>query len=296
MVSVIIVSWDTLNNLKNCIQSIKEQDFNDWEMIIVDNASTDGSVEYLKNLNGKCKVILNKYNVGFCKANNQAIESSKGDYILFLNPDVVLEKDSISKLFDAMNTEPELGSATGKLLKDKNNRTIDSTGIIFRKYSFIPIDRGEGQLDSGQYYKDEYMFGASCACAMYRRKALEDVKLDGQYFDEDFFAYFEDVDLAWRMRSKGWKAKYVASCIAYHNRKGDQAKDVKIRIHAFKNAYLTIIKNIRRSEFTSPIKLIYNLTSILKNVITKPYLLVSLLSILALTPKMLRKRRYLLNR
>jgi len=294
-VSIITITRNNLNDLKACIQSVKDQNFKDWELIIVDNASVDGTAEYLLSRNGRYDFILNQRNEGFCKANNQAIKLSKGDYILFLNPDVILEKNFISKLVEAMDAESKLGSATGKLLKDSNNRIIDSTGITFRKYSFIPVDRGEGKIDNGQYYEDGYIFGASCACSMYRKEALEDVKLGSQYFDEDFFTYFEDVDLAWRTNSKGWKSKYVASCIGYHSRKGAQSKDLKTKMHAFKNAYLTVIKNIKRTEFT-PIKLIYNLTSIFKNVIIKPYLLVSLLNLLILMPKMLKKRRYLLSR
>ena len=156
-----------------------------------------------------------------------------------------------------MDINKNLGSVTGKLLRDKESGEIDSTGIIFKKYSFIPIDRGEGEKDLGQYSKEEYIFGPSCACALYRRKALDDIAINDQYFDEDFFIYFEDVDIAWRTKQKGWKSKYIDFCVGYHSRKGDGSKSMRIKIHAFKNAYLAVIKNAKR-ENISFCKVTYN--------------------------------------
>lgn len=288
-VSVITVTRNSLGDITRCLRALEAQDFRDWELIIVDNASGDGTAEYLKSECGRYRLIFNERNEGFCKANNDAVKIAGGEYILFLNPDVELKEDHISTLFRAMESDPGLGSVTGKLLKDRDARTIDSTGIVFRKYSLIPVDRGEGEVDNGQYAKDGDVFGASCACAMYRRRALDDVEFGGQYFDEDFFAYFEDVDLAWRVNSRGWKSRYIASCVGYHDRKGDRSKDIRTRMLAFRNAYLAVIKNAGREDI-SAVKVAYNFGALMKKLITRPYLFMSVPEMAAHTPKAIRRR------
>src|SRR5439155_16165933 len=136
------------------------------------------------------------------------------EYVLVLNPDTVLRPNFIEELIHALDARPDAASASGKLLR-MDSTTIDSTGIVMLR-SQRHLDRGADEPDIGQFDKPEDIFGASGAAAMYRRPALEDARIDDEYFDEDFFAYREDADLAWRLRLLGWNSIYVPSAVALH--------------------------------------------------------------------------------
>lgn len=293
-VSIIIVAYNNAAELPLCLDSIYTQGFRGWELLVVDNCSQDGSREFLLEEQRKkgFKLIRNDKNVGFCRAHNQAIKDSCGEFILFLNPDaVLLEKDALATFVRAMDKEENLASVTGKLLKDPIKKIIDSAGMAFKKYGYITFDRGQGEFDCGQYDKDEYVFGPSCACALYRRKALEDAKYNGQYFDEDFFAYFEDADLAWRVRNNGWLSKYIHGAAIKHPRKGAHALGFTLKALAYRNAYVSYLKNACWEDIVNPLKLAYNIASIIKHIIIRPYALAGLAGVIKSGLKIIRYRR-----
>jgi len=157
-----------------------------------------------------------------------------------------LNPSFIDELVRGLDARPEAGSASGKLLR-LDGKTIDSTGIIMLRGQ-RHLDRGAEQPDTGQFEKPEEIFGPSGAAAMYRRKALEDVAIEGQYFDEDFFAYREDADLAWRCRLYGWTSIYVPTAVALHRRRvtperrGELPKE--INYHSVKNRFLLRLNNM----------------------------------------------------
>src|SRR5262249_760723 len=150
------------------------------------------------------EIIESRTNCGFARAHNVLIGNTDSEYILVLNPDTILRDSFLSELVQSLEARPDAGSASGKLLR-LDNLTIDSTGIIMLRNEGH-VDGGAGEPDLGQFDKPDDIFGASGAAALYRRAAIEDVSIEGKYFDEDFFAYREDADLAWRLRLMKWNS------------------------------------------------------------------------------------------
>lgn len=248
LVSVNIVNWNGLNFLSNCIESIKSQTYKNIELNIIDNNSTDGSVDFLSGKYPEIKLARNIQNEGFSRAHNQAIRMSSGDYILPLNFDIILNPAFVEEIVKAIESSSEIGIVSGKLyiLRDsEKTNIIDSTGIIM--HGMFPADRGQNGIDSGQYNSADHVFGASGAAPLFRREMLEDIKLNKEYFDEDFYIYVEDVDICWRAQLYGWKALYAPTAIAYHHRgatrQNDSVMEVDYLLIGYRNRYWAIIKN-----------------------------------------------------
>lgn len=260
MVSVIIVSWNSKRFLSGCLCSIKKQSSQPIEMIVVDNGSDDGSAELVKKQFKEVRLLQNEANLGFCRANNQALAYAQGEYILFLNADIILEKDYLREALSSFQLSGNIGMVSGKLLRF-DRKTIDSTGQ-FRSKARRAIERGYGQPDQGQYEEAGYIFSVCGAAALYRRQMIEGIKLAGEFFDEDYFAFYEDLDVGWRANLLGWKGYYNPRAVAYHFRGGSQSnrgwfsrfsqfsqRPVELKFHIIKNRYLTIIKNDRWRDF-----------------------------------------------
>lgn len=252
-VSVVMTTYNSAATLESCLNSVAAVDYRPLEVVIVDNASTDGTREILRRFESQFRVIYNSENVGFAAGQNQAIRAARGDWLLSLNPDILLAPNFIAELVKAGEHDPSAGSLTGKLLRwipgegDGRSRRIDSTGIYFVR-NLRHFDRGAEELDQGQFDAPEYVFGATGAAAFYRRRMVEDVSIDGQFFDEDFFAYREDADLSWRAQLMGWKCLYVPTANAWHVRRVTPERfhqlPLVINWHSVKNRFLMRIKNI----------------------------------------------------
>jgi len=252
MVSVLIVTWNSAPYIEKCFASIDRQQYRDLEVVVVDNASTDATADLLRSREAKWHVIYNPQNVGFAAGQNQAIRTAHGDWLLCLNPDVLLAEDFIVRLFEALSRHAEAGAICGKLLRwDRSaeverTQIIDSTGIYFTR-NMRHLDRGAEETDNGQYDRLEWVFGATGAAAMFRRPFVEAVSVDGEFFDEDFFAFREDADLAWRAQLMGWKCLYVPSAVAWHVRRVTperrQQLPHEINWHSVKNRFLMRGKN-----------------------------------------------------
>ena len=252
MVSVLLVTWNSAQFLEACLDSINRQDYPDLEVIVIDNASTDGTRDILRQREPSWTVIYNGTNVGFAAGQNQAIARSHGDWLLCLNPDVSLAPNFISTLLAAGNEYPEAGSLSGKLLRwriegePQHSRILDSTGIYFTR-NMRHLDRGADEPDTGQYQRTQWVFGATGAAAMYRRTFVEAVSIEGEFFDEEFFSYREDADLAWRGQLMGWKCLYVPAAEAFHVRRVTPERraslPLEINWHSIKNRFLMRGKN-----------------------------------------------------
>lgn len=293
-VSIVIVGYNSKNFLKECFSSIYHQTFKDFEVIFVDNNSTDGTVPFIKANFPQIELIENKQNVGFCKANNQAIELSRGDYILTLNCDVELDKDFIMNLIEEFNKHAEedrVGMVSGKILR-KDRKTIDSTGLILTRFRRF-YDRGSGELNNGKFDKRKEIFGPCAAAALYKREMLKDIKVGKEYFDEDFFMFVEDVDLAWRANKRGWKALYVPEAVSYHKRHSNGYNKALIQYYSFRNRYFMLIKNERFRFFNIVSFLLYDIPRFFYILLTNRKASKAIFEMTKLTPLMLTKRKYL---
>jgi len=248
-VAVNIVTFNSATDITPCLDSLKEQTFRDFRIHVLDNASTDETIARL----AACEVdlIRSSVNTGFAKGHNDLIRAFPADYILILNPDTILRPNFLAELVTALSERSDAASATGKLLR-MDSRTIDSTGILMLRNQ-RHLDRGAGEPDLGQYDKPEDVFGPSGAAALYRVDALRDAAFDGQYFDEDFFAYREDADLAWRCRLLGWSSIYVPSAVALHRRRVTPERrpqlSALINYHSVKNRFLLRFNDMTRALY-----------------------------------------------
>jgi GT2 family glycosyltransferase len=253
MVSVLICTYNSAKVLPRCLQSLAGQDSGPLEIVIVDNASTDGTREFLSHLREPYKVILNDQNTGFSAAQNQAMAESRGDWLLCLNADVVLSPKFISLLVRAAESDPGIGTVCGKLLRwrpgsdPEFTNVVDSTGMYFSR-NLRHFDRGSELADAGQFDRTEYMFGATGAAALFRRDMVRDVAVDGEFFDVEFFAYREDADLAWRAQLMGWRCLYVPAAVGWHVRHVTPSRfrelPLVINWHSVKNRFLMRMKNL----------------------------------------------------
>ncbi|MBI2638519.1 glycosyltransferase family 2 protein [Candidatus Peregrinibacteria bacterium] len=222
MLSCVIINFNGEKLLKTCLDSLLRLDFDDKEIIFLDNASSDGSVEFVVRHYPAVRVFANKDNSGYAGGANQAVKVSNGDFVLIMNPDIVFEPDYLKILVKQLEKDRRIGAIIGKLRKydferGKKTNFIDSAGLLMYRNRRC-VDRGQGEEDYGQFDRNEEVFGITGACPLYRRAALEDCKISGEYFDGDFFMYKEDVDIAWRMRLFGWKCFYESRAVAYHGR------------------------------------------------------------------------------
>ena len=192
-VCVTIVTYNNRQFIERCLRSVFEQNYPPAEVVVVDNASTDGTVDVIRRWRSRIRLILNGDNTGFAAAQNQAIASTGGDWVLVLNPDVVLQPDFIEKLIDGASIDPQVGTICGRLLasdrdfKPTAQRFIDSAGIYFTP-AMRHFDRGSHEPDDGRFHEMEYVFGASAAAALYRRDLITDISLASNFFGPDFFA------------------------------------------------------------------------------------------------------------
>jgi GT2 family glycosyltransferase len=253
-VSITIVTYNSGRFIKRCIESVLEQKYPYKEIIVIDNNSSDGTIDILEAFEDRCRIVYNDENIGFAAAQNQAIGLSRAEWVLTLNPDVLLLQGFIEALVNAGNLDSRTGTVCGKLLTMSSTfdfpeePLVDSTGIYFTP-NLRHLDRGSLKVDNGHYRSYEYVFGATAAAALYRREMIEDISICGEFFDADFFVYREDADVAWRAQLMGWKCLYVPYAKGYHVRKAlpgnRRALPPEINMHSVKNRFLLRMKNMK---------------------------------------------------
>lgn len=306
-VSVTIVTYNSGRYIKRCLESVLAQKGPQFEVIVIDNNSTDGTRDILERYEDRCTIIYNDRNAGFAAAQNQAIRLARGNWVLTLNPDVLLMPYFIQALLEAGRLDNRIGTVCGKLLvmsPDFNidaKPRVDSTGIYFTPY-LRHLDRGSRQIDNGHYLKREYVFGATAAAALYRREMIDDISIDGEFFDSDFFVYREDADVAWRAQLMGWRCLYTPYARGYHVRAvlpgNRRALPKEINMHSVKNRFLMRIKNITGDlyrRYWLPITF-RDLVVIGCCLLYEHYSLKAFWHILRSWPRLLSKRRWIMAR
>lgn len=229
-----------MSDLPDLFESIENQTYKDFVVRVVDNGSCDGVEKWLREKYPTVTIIRNVRNLGFGAAHNQAIkyaithwdnEDLNHCYCITVNPDIILRPTCLEELLKEAEAHLEAASFSPKLLRSfqdngtdevlrehTNSDVIDTTGLRGNKFRWFH-ERGAGELDQGQFDNAREIFGVCAGLGFYRASALEDSKMsDDEYFDEDFFAYKEDVDLAWRLRGLGWEARFVPEAVAHHAR------------------------------------------------------------------------------
>lgn len=210
-VSIIIVNYNTLHQLKRCLPSLQNLSYQDFEVIVVDNASIDGSADYIEQEFPHFRIIRSSENLGYTGGNNVGFKYASGDYIAILNPDTKMEPDWLDRLVVALESNPHAGLAVGKLLFMNDPAQINSCGldITFTGLSFL---RGLGE-PAERYNQPETVFGAAGSAFLIRRQVFEE--LDG--FDELLFTYYDDTDLSLRANIAGYSCIYVPEAVGFHD-------------------------------------------------------------------------------
>ncbi|HEY8339046.1 MAG TPA: glycosyltransferase family 2 protein [Egibacteraceae bacterium] len=255
-VTACVVSWNSAAQLGGALDSLLAQGPESGlaEVVVVDNASVDDSRDVAR-ARRDVRLIANARNRGFAGAANQGIAAARAagsDAVLVCNPDVRLEPGYLAAALRALAADDRRAAvqgrlwrmtATGEPVLVDGRRVLDTTGhVAFRTRLFR--NRGEGQPDDGAYDRPDEVFGVSGALALYRLAALDDVALDGQVYDEDLFAYWEDVDLDWRLQLRGWQAWYEPGAHAWHERGGaGPRRSALVERLNFTNRFLVVLKN-----------------------------------------------------
>ncbi|MCA1580226.1 MAG: glycosyltransferase family 2 protein [Acidobacteria bacterium] len=248
-VAIIVVSYNDAADLPISLASALAQRGVSREVLLVDNASADGSRAEAARLG--VRVVALPENTGFAAAMNAGIDATESRYVLALNPDCRLEPDFAATIVARMDARPDAGSASGRLLRGdgpdlRPSGVLDSAGIVFRP-SGRHFDRGAGEPAAGRYEREEEIEGASGAAGLYRRDALGAARISTGFFDADFFLYREDADLAWRLRNLGWRCLYVPGALAYHRRRNlperRRQMTAAVNLHSVKNRFLLRINN-----------------------------------------------------
>jgi GT2 family glycosyltransferase len=235
----VIPNWNGRHWLATCLGALSAQTIRDFKVILIDNGSTDGSVEYVKESFPVTQVIANRTNVGFAAAVNQGILASQSRYVVLLNNDTEAAPDWLETLVEAAESDGRVGMCASKMLFADRPNVINSTGICVDRAG-IAWDRRGGEIDDMRESEPVDVFGPSAGAGLYRRAMLEEIGL----FDEDFFAYLEDVDLAWRARRAGWRCLHVpAACVLHHHSAtGIEGSPFK-SFHLGRNKIWLLVKN-----------------------------------------------------
>jgi GT2 family glycosyltransferase len=239
-ISVIIANLNGEKYLPDCLQSLSDQTFRDFEVIVVDNGSTDRSLELVKRDFPWVRVISLEKNTGFAQGNNIGFAASSAEYVATLNNDTIADKAWLQALYEAATTDSGVGMVASKIFLGREGREIDSAGMLLYPDG-MTRQRGHGEEDNGQFDGlREVLFPSACA-ALYSCGMLKETG----YFDEDFFSYCEDADLGLRARLAGWQAVFAAGATVRHlySRTGGSYSEFKA-FHVERNHFWVLLKDL----------------------------------------------------
>lgn len=247
-VTIVIPNFNGEKLLPRCLDSLHKLNYQNFEIIIVDNNSTDNSKELISNNYPRVKIISLNYNSGFGTANNIAFEAAFKDpkvkYVAALNNDTEVDVNWLSGLVELAEQNPQIGSVASKMLFYYEPHLINAVGVLI-SYDGGGINEGYKQEDKGQFETAQEIFGASGGSALYSRAMLEKINLGGrEYFDDDYFLYYEDVDLCWRARLAGFSCYYAPKSIVRHVHSATAISHSPLKAyHIQRNRLFNIIKD-----------------------------------------------------
>lgn len=310
----------SLSLIVNCIEAALAQDVDGYTVTLAENGSRDSVEAAVLSFfgdNPRFKYVDNGANLGFAGAHNLFFSQADADILLALNPDTIMTPGYLRALASAFE-DPRVGAATGKMVKLERladgSHVLDGTGIVVSRWR-RGRERGQHEADEKQYDASRRVFGVSGTAAAYRKSALDKVRIgEREYFDEDFFAYWEDLDLSWRLRLAGYECVYVPEAVIYHSRAAGQSKSgyrrpvefikhhrqfpVCILRWNWRNQLFCIIKNDFGWSFwrDCPLILGRQLLMLCYIVVFEPRTLGAVPDFARLLPKMLRKRRLIMGK
>ncbi len=241
-VTAAVLNYDGRELLEVILPSLERQTYRDFEVVVVDNGSTDDSVEYLRRHWPAVRVVsAGTENIGVSAALNLAVATANGEFVALLNNDIELDPHWLGELVGALDRHPEAATVAGKLLNYFRREEIDAAGDIFTR-SATAFGRGSGERDVGQYALEEEVFAPTAGAALYRREAFADVGA----FDESFFAYFEDVDWGLRAQLAGYRSWYVPGAVGYHMGSRTTRPTINIRYYELqhRNTLALLVKDV----------------------------------------------------
>ena len=239
-VTVIIPNFNGKHFLAPCLDALKKQSMTEFDIILVDNGSTDGSVELLKEEYTYIKIIEMGENTGFCGAVNAGVKASGTEYILLLNNDTIPDKNFVKALVDAMDARKKAFSCSACMLTVSDPDTLDGAGDLYNAFGWASA-RGKGRSVS-RFQKEAGIFSSCAGAAIYRRELFVELGM----LDEAHFAYLEDMDIGYRARIKGYENRYIPQARVLHvgsGTSGSRYNEFKVRYSARNNVYL-IYKNM----------------------------------------------------
>lgn len=245
LVSIIIVNWNGLRWLKLCLPSLLRQRYKNIEIILVDNASTDDSIGWIKKYYPRVTILKNSENLGFAEANNVGYRKAKGQYILLLNNDTVVKPDFLVELIKKIESSPDIAGVQSKLLLMDDHSRLDAVGAFLTPTGFL-FHWGFGKKDSAKYDKTQNLYTTKGAAMMFCRDALRKVEMDNSIFDPTYFAYFEETDLCHRIWLTGKRIVYAPKSVVFHKMGGTSTgmDNAFIQYHSFKNRIRSYLKNL----------------------------------------------------
>jgi GT2 family glycosyltransferase len=297
-VTVVVPNWNGERFLSTCLGSLRRQTYGDFETVLVDNGSSDGSVAFVEENFPEVRIVRLPHNGGFTAAVNAGIGASEAEYVVLLNNDTEVEQRWLEALVRAADEHPEAGLFASKLVDFRDRRLLDGAGDALRKTG-LPYRIGHGEIDRGQFEEEALVFGACAAGALYRRRLFDEVGV----FDGDFFSNCEDGDLSFRAQLAGYRCLYVPDAVVYHMGSastGGKRSATNTRLGT-QNGINLLVKNLPASLVWRILPSVvaghlYRLaTTSLSPEILKAYLS-GLAGALRLLPKMLRKRKEIQGR
>lgn len=296
-VSVVIVNFNSINFIFKCIDHLLAQKYINLDIIVVDNGSSDGSLFNLNNMaavDNQIKIVSLEKNLGSSVANNIGINLCQYDSVLILNADVFLDPLFIFKACEQLYSNSRIGTVVGKLLSSENTTIVDSVGIkLFREG--LGSDIGMGEIDNSKFSKPCLVHGACCAAALYKMDMLRNISFEGEFYDESFFAFNEDLDLSIRSYRFGWHTSYLPDAIGYHVRGGSTSNyNSFINFLTFRNLLFFQLKHFYPSD---PISFSLNIIYMfLRFLLLKNKYKIKFFSVIFSLQEILTKRNDILNR